>query len=282
MKPITSLHVSQNHVRVLSLSSQNNRLSVHGCQTVPLTQTPSSPDPSELHLEQYITHTTGTAVITLGGGHFHMQRVPLEVASEADRKAQIEWEASQVLIDSIDHYTINFMPAGRVAFWTAIRTEITQIYAALLTDLGIETVHFLPEPIALHCLCAKTHAANNQGAIWLGHNWGSFVAQNNQALTIAETVHFQQPPNNESRILSQIKQWIQGDLNTERRRPAFEQVLLCGENDALTRLSEPLSDIKMPQIIPFDMQNTLQHTSPGDLPSQDYALALGAALMEMG
>ena len=274
---ITSLHVSHHLVRVLSLSLEENGLTVDGNQTIAISDPISPPNPNQLDLAQYLTHTHGTAIIALGSGQFHMQRVPLEVASEADRKAQINWEASQALIDPIDHYTITFEPAGRVAFWTAIRKEITQTFTDFFSDLEFDNVHFLSEPMALHGLCKQAKTNSNQGAIWLGHNWGSFVAQNNQALTTAETVHLQHLPNNQSRILSQIKQWIQGDLSSERRRPTFENILLCGESDAITALSEPLSAIKMPHMTPIDISNIIQNTTNHDL-TQDFALALGAAL----
>ncbi|MFT5367165.1 MAG: hypothetical protein ACI8V2_002123 [Candidatus Latescibacterota bacterium] len=282
MKQITSLHLSNSQLRVLVISTKPEGLSLDVCKSFALPSQP--PDLNELELSKHIPKTSSTVVITLGGGLFHIQRVPLEVASESDRKAQINWEASQVLIDSIDHYAIDFHPAGRIAFWTAIRKEITQTYTEYFTDLGFDTVTFMPEPLALYALCKHKQTHNNQGAIWLGKEWGSFVAQTNNALTTAETVFLHNQPHNESRNVAQIKQWIQGDLSAERRRPVFDHVLLCGETEPITSLSKPISEFKAPNIVPFRISDHLLQPptdAPIDPESPTFALALGAALSQV-
>jgi len=283
MKQVTSLHLSHNHLRLLSLTSQRNSWSCDACHIVSIPNGSDLPNLNPLDIASFIPKASGSLVITLGGGFFHIQRVPLEVASESDRIAQIHWEASQVLIDPIEHYVVDFLPAGRVAFWTAIRKEITTNYSAFFSDLGFDTITFVPEPLALLGLCKNNKTHQNHGAIWLGQKWGSFVAQNNQVLTTIETVHLHNKAHNDPHNLSQIKHWIQGDLNAERRRPTFDHILLCGETQPLTTLLESLSEFKTPRIIPFNLSDHLPNIpTEGDTTQEahTFALALGAAMVQ--
>lgn len=283
MKQLTSLHLSSDHLRVLSLTPQRNNWSCDACHSVSISNGACPTNLNQLDTASLFPNPSGSLVITLGGGQFHIQRVPLEVASESDRIAQIHWEASQVLIDPIEQYVIDFLPSGRIAFWTAIRKEITSNYRDYFLNLGFETITFVPEPLALLGLCKFTKLPQNHGAIWLGNTWGSFVAQNNQTLTTIETVHLNNITHNDPRNLSQIRHWIQGDLNAERRRPTFDQVLLCGETDPIDTLSESLSEFKTPQIVPFNLFNHLQNVPlEGDAKQEahTFALALGAAMVQ--
>jgi hypothetical protein len=282
MTQITSLHLSDSHLRVLVLSKEPEGLVMNVCKSFALPD--PSPDLKKLEIEKHIPQTSKTLVVTLGGGLFHIQRVPLEVASEADRQAQIDWEASQVLIESIDHYIINFHPSGRIAFWTAIRKEITQAYSDYFTDLGFDTITFMPEPLALYALSKCNHAATSHGAIWLGNNWGSFVAATNNTLTTAETVNIQHRLHSESRNLTQIRHWIQGDLSSERRRPIFDHVLFCGEAEPLAALSRFASEFKSPHIVPFQISDHPIQIPPdvrGNQELHPFALALGAAFSQV-
>jgi hypothetical protein len=283
MKQLTSLHLSNDHLRILKLSSLRNSWSFDGCHIVNIPNVSHLPNLDQLDMTAYLPNASGSLVITLGGGLFHIQRVPLEVASETDRIAQIHWEASQVLIDPIEHYVIDFLPSGRVAFWTAIRKEITETYSEYFLNLGFDTISFVPEPLALLGLCKYNSTHQNHGAIWLGQKWGSFVAQNNEVLTTIETVHLYNKAHNDPRILSQIKHWIQGDLNAERRRPTFDHVLLCGETHPIATLSESLSEFKTPRIVPFNLSDHLQNVAiEGDAKQEahTFALALGAAMVQ--
>jgi hypothetical protein len=283
MKQFTSLHLSNDHVRLLSLTRQRNSWSCDAGHIVSMSNDACPPNLNQIDIPSLLPKTSGSLVITLGGGFFHIQKVPLEVASESDRIAQIYWEASQVLIDPPEHYVVDFLPAGRVAFWTAIRKEITENYSQHFLELGFETITFVPEPLALLGLCKNTKTHQNHGAIWLGQTWGSFVAQNNQTLTTIETVYLNNKAHNDPRNLSQIKHWIQGDLNTERRRPTFEQVLLCGETQPLATLSESLSEFKTPRIVSFQLSDYLKSISIDEEINQEadtFALALGAAMVQ--
>ena len=283
MKQLTSLHLSNDHLRLLSLTTHRNNWSCDVCQAVFISNNSSLPNLNLLDIASLLPNPSGTLVVTLGGGQFHIQRVPLEVASESDRIAQIHWEASQVLIDPIEQYVIDFLPAGRVAFWTAIRKEITSTYSDYFQNLGFDTITFVPEPLALLGLCKSTKSNQNYGAIWLGNTWGSFVAQNNQNLTTMETVHLNNKPHNDQRNLSQIKHWIQGDLNAERRRPTFDQILLCGETQPVETLSASLSEFKTPRIVFFDLSHFLKSIPLDGDANQEahtFALALGAAMFQ--
>lgn len=281
MTQITSLHLTHSDLRVLLLSTDPNNLSIDFCKTLPIDEYAQLPDITQLDLETHVPNLTKTVVVTLGGGLFHIQKVPLEVASEPDRRAQIMWEAEQVLIDKTDQFVIDFLPTGRVAFWTAIRTEITEKYTQTLTQLGYESVYFVPEPLALFALSKATHNEQNQGAIWVGADWGSFVTQTDKSLTTAQTVSFQNKGHNKGHILTQIKHWVQGDLNNERRRPSCDHILLCGEQDELSPLQSYLSEIRTPRIVTFDATSLPIETHDAQLDAEtfpSFALSLGAAL----
>lgn len=281
MKHIISLHLSDNHLRILSLLTTPSSQSVESCSAINISSQSFPPDMRQIEIpNEILTAQNSPLVITLGGGFFHLQRVPLEVASESDRKAQITWEASQVLIDPIDSFDIDFLPAGRVAFWTAIRKDITQTYIDYFSDLGFSDIKFVTEPFALYALNKSIQNNKSQGAIWLGAKWGSFIAQSPNALTTAETIDLQGKPHNGLQNLPQIKQWIQGDLNTERRRPTFDNILLCGEQSAVEALTENLTDANPPHLMPFDWSQHMSHiTNASDISTpNEFALALGAAI----
>ena len=98
-----------------------------------------------------------------------------------------------------------------------------------------------------------------------------------------ETVHLHHKAPNDPRNLSQIKHWIQGDLNVERRRPTFDQVLLCGETQPIETVSESLSEFKTPRIISFNLFDHLPNIPLEDDAKHDahtFALALGAAMVQ--
>jgi hypothetical protein len=281
MNQITSVHIADGHMHMLTLSSEQGAITVDGCHAVVYPRAHKPLDLALLPIAPYLTHSSGSLVVTLGGGLFHIQRVPLELASESDRIAQIKWEASQVLIESIDRYVIDFLPAGRVAFWTAIPQEVATGYTAYFSELGFDPIVIMPEPMALYALGKHDPVGRNRGAIWVGHEWSSFVAIANDALTVAETVNLRREPHQTSGTVSQIKKWIQGDLGMERRRPAFDQILLCGEANSMTVMASLLADFKTPRIVPFDFSTYLPDIQTPDSTeggSAQFALALGAAL----
>jgi len=281
MTQITSLHLTHHNLRVLLLGINNNSLSIDYYKTLTLNDNNPLPDIDTLNLAANVPNVTETVIVTLGGGFFHIQKVPLEVASEADRKTQILWEAEQVLIGGTDQYVIDFLPTGRIAFWTAIRTEIIEKYTHTLTELGYKSVHFIPEPLALYALSKASNKTQNQGAIWVGPNWGSFVTQTNQSLTTAQTISFQNKGHNSGHTLNQIKHWVQGDLNNERRRPSCDHILLCGEHNELSALLTPLREIRTPRIVTFDATNLPIETSTAQVEAETFpslALSLGAAI----
>ncbi|MBT4139388.1 MAG: hypothetical protein HOE48_15820 [Candidatus Latescibacteria bacterium] len=281
MKKITSLHLSDNHLRILGLVTSSTEQSVECCHAIDLPGEIFPPNLAEV--ENCIPAPSGHVIMTLGGEFFHIQRVPLEVASESDRKSQINWEASQVLIDPVEDYSIDFTPAGRVAFWTAIRKDVTHMYTEFFLDLGFDAITFVVEPIALYGLNKHVQTLKRQGAIWLGDKWGSFIGHSHNGLTTAETIDLSNPSHNEPKNLAQIRQWIQGDLGTERRRPAFDDILLCGEPSALVDLSANLTDSKVPHIIPFDWETHVPNIKPttDDIVNPNsFALALGAAMIQ--
>lgn len=286
MTDLTSLHIAETHIRLIGFAQKGGRWIIQQCDDWAI----DSPidvlnlDPSDLASK--LPDQRDTLVITLSGGLFHIQRVPLEVAAEPDRQLQIHWEASQVLIDDIDNYIIDFQPAGRIAFWTAIRATVTQSLTAYFSELGYEHVHFKTEPLALYELSHKVSKAA-QGALWVGNSWWSFIAHSNQHLNTAETISLHNTSANDARNLAQLKHWVTGDLTPERRKQSLDKILLCGETNSIGNLSQALSAFKGTNVQtaqPFELADftflpTCQTPTPEE--AQSFTLALGAALSEL-
>ncbi len=204
-----------------------------------------------------IDEDLGVVVTCLNGGLYHIQKVPLEVASAEDQRDQIDWEASQALISPRVDYIVDFYPAGRVAFWVALRREVVDLCTDIYASAGISVSLFQVEPIALFYACqmAGVWTGDPRAAILIGNPWLSFIAAKNTTLTAAETVSVDcrlpdepfEKNGRGPRVLEQqgrfeiTRQWIYGDLSPDLRRPIYEEVFFCGEQEQtlpLVRLFE--------------------------------------------
>jgi len=232
----------------------------------------------------------GCLIPSLGGGFYQLKNVPLEVASNEDRRDQIMWEASQALISKPDEYIIDYCPAGRSAFWIAIRREIRDLLAGLFETAGHPLNGLVITPMALYQACelANLWTSERNAAILLSEpTWLSFVAGNISALSAAETARI--PQHGEGQIqdsaaerLEVAKRWIFGD----RRRTVYRKIFFCGEPGQIrdvTRILETPSSPVMKPLEPFAGCDTdgLQANQQALL-SRQSAFAIAAGLAYQG
>ncbi len=202
----------------------------------------------------------GRMAISLGGGIFQIQKVPLEVASQEDRQDQITWEASQALISSPREYEIDFHPAGRVAFWVAVRKEVINLCRDLYATAGFSPEGFYVEPLALYRTCefANLWTPGSNAAVFLGHPWISFIAAEDTNLVTAETVQLNDGLASQNRtddepdqeICDHVRHWIFGDASP--RRSVYQNVLLCGSTDRINYLVRRLSNVRSSRLLPVE------------------------------
>lgn len=214
-----------------------------------------------------LTIDLGRVTVSLEGGFFQIQKVPLEVASEEDRKRQIIWEVSQALISPPEEFHIDFYPAGRAAFWVAIRQKVIDIFTDLYTTAGISPEGFTVEPIALFHACEMVQLWTKKpnAAILLGYPWLSFVAVEDDLLMTAETVCLLPAPAgkettkenelkfNLHRVSERVHRWIYGDLVSNHRGTTFQQVYFCGNNQNTFNLIRTLQHSRSPELIPLQL-----------------------------
>ncbi len=207
----------------------------------------------------------GSVVPALGGGLFQIQKIPLEVASEEDRRDQIIWEVSQALISPPGDYLIDFYPAGRAAFWVAVRRDVLDLCTDLYTEAGISPKSLEVEPMALFYACemAGLWKPGRNAAILFEYPWLSFVAAEDGLLVAAEIVCVNGPSSPapaalEDGDLSDLedsievaRRWIYGDRTLDRRRTAYNRVFFSGDGDRARHLIRQLRAPASPQLVPF-------------------------------
>ena len=215
--------------------------------------------------------------IALTGGLYHIQKVPLEVAGKEDRDDQIEWEAAQALISPSQDRIIDFIPAGRVAFWTAMHKRVIDAHETLCHAITDVSLSFTVEPLALFYAGHPTDAwqPGRQAAIHLAKPWSSLVSVEDGLLTAAETVRAADHSGTQSH---QIRQWISGDLTGSR--PPYSEVFLSGEANDI-----PLDDISHTTDITFsaypgfqNIDTTQLANPPGNECASKFTIAIGAAI----
>lgn len=156
MNTATGIHISGDSLRVVCVEKSDDAYYLRGL----LTQRVSAswafdtevPEPFVNALRAALDRLPaplGPLSFALSDGLYHIQKVPLEVASKKDRREQIAWEAAQTLISPLDEFEIDFMPAGRAAFWTAVRKGVISAHEALGHALGNPRVHLIAAPLAL-------------------------------------------------------------------------------------------------------------------------------------
>ena len=156
MNTATGIHILGDSLRVVCIEKSDDAYRLKGLSARRVSASwafnTEVPEPfvKALHAAlDRLPEPLGPLAFALSAGLYHIQKVPLEVASEEDRREHMLWEASQALISPIDNFEIDFMPAGRVAFWTAIRKDIIHAHATLGRALGQPRIHLIAAPLAL-------------------------------------------------------------------------------------------------------------------------------------
>lgn len=217
---------------------------------------------------------SGELHVALGGGFYHLQKVPLEVASQEDRRDQIAWEASQTLIGPASDYLVDYHPAGRSAFWVAVHREAFDLCSDLFARLGVAVDSFEVEPMGLFYACRLTQrwADGRNAAVLLGSVWLSFVSTDGGLLTGAETAYVDgqsvsaaagpsdpDPDLAREEAFETVRRWIYGDRAPDRRQTAYSQVFFSGEQkqtlNLIRRLQSPASP-ELAALQPFAACNT--------------------------
>ena len=269
----TGIHILGNILRVLTLEKGTPKNGLIAIDEVRLpaafTSEGLAADPEGRNrCSEHLKHALGTrdtdpgsVVASLGGGFYQIQKVPLEVAAEEDRKEQMVWEAAQALISPVQEYRIAFYPAGRVAFWVAIRHTVIDIHTELYASAGLEPEIFLVDPMALFCACEMTGlwATGQNAAILLGDPWATFVAADDGILTAAETVRTSDAMSlsqgvarlGSSILQERVRHWVFGDLAPDRRRTTYKTVYLSGNQTCLRQVFGSLAAAASPQLTPL-------------------------------
>lgn len=243
----------------------------------------------------------GAVVLSLGGGFFHLQKSPMELASPEDRQEHISWEAAQTLVDPIDRYVVDYIAVGRAAFWNAVRKEFSEFISELFSSLLVREHRLEAEPIGLYyaCLMAKGRAGSG-AAVMGGHPWLYFVATESGNLVSAEAACLENTkpeiglPAETSRKTgiaektdAILRRWLNGRRHLNRNSAEFDHVLLCGEDHRIAGLSQRIEMADGPRfetLLPFSncTTETLPERQRQFLVNQSsFSIAGGLAYMKL-
>lgn len=279
MSTATGIHISGNTLRVVHLEKLDNAYYLRGLINQRVSEAfdfDPEKEVSKSFVEELgqalesLPKPIGTLSFCLSGGLYHIQKIPLEVAGEEDRREQIFWEASQALISPVDNSVIDFIAVGRVAFWTAVRNGVIDAHETLCSALGETHLHLSVAPLALFCagLPARVWEAGRKMAIHSDPDGSCYVAVENGILIGVETT----VPNSSS-----LQRWF--SLASSSHRPC-KRVYLSGDIPAI----DPPASLSLEEYPIFLGIDTAQ------LPKRDreelgqasrFALALGAGLHKL-
>ena len=279
MSTATGIHISGNTLRVVYLEKLDNAYYLRGLINQRVSEAfdfDPEKEVSKSFVEELrqalesLPKPIGTLSFCLSGGLYHIQKIPLEVAGEEDRREQIFWEASQALISPVDNSVIDFIAVGRVAFWTAVRNGVIDACETLCSALGETHLHLSVAPLSLFCagLPARVWEAGRKMAIHSDPDGSFYVSVENGILIGVETA----VPNSSS-----LQRWF--SLASSSHRPC-KRVYLSGDIPVL----DPPTDLSLEEYPIFLGIDTAQ------LPKRDreklgqasrFALALGAGLHKL-
>ena len=279
MSTATGIHISGNTLRVVHLEKLDNAYYLRSLINQRVSEAfdfDPEKEVSKSFVEELgqalesLPKPIGTLSFCLSGGLYHIQKIPLEVAGEEDRREQIFWEASQALISPVDNSVIDFIAVGRVAFWTAVRNGVIDAHETLCSALGETHLHLSVAPLALFCagLPARVWEAGRKMAIHSDPDGSCYVAVENGILIGVETT----VPNSSS-----LQRWF--SLASSSHRPC-KRVYLSGDIPAI----DPPASLSLEEYPIFLGIDTAQ------LPKRDreelgqasrFALALGAGLHKL-
>ncbi|MCE2439329.1 MAG: hypothetical protein J4F39_07885 [Candidatus Latescibacteria bacterium] len=253
------------------------------------------------HAFAQVQEVPGAVVISLGGGFFHVQKTPLELASSDDRQEHIMWEAAQTLVDPIDRYVVDYLAVGRTAFWIAIPREVVEFCSELLSSLRVREYRIEADPIGLFyaSLLAKGRAGSSAAVMGV-HPWLYFVATQSGNLVSAEAVCVKNtrevnglPPEslrNSTNVEGTdliIRRWLNRRRQSNRNRSEFDRILLCGEEHQIATLSQRIETAggqRLESLLPFSncTTETLQESQRHFLVNQSaFSITAGLAYMNL-
>jgi hypothetical protein len=210
----------------------------------------------------------GGVALSVGGNFSVIKRVPLEVASDEERREQIAWEASQHLIDPASDYCIDYHAFGRTAFLIAVRRQVADACRGVCerAGLGLKGVEVDPLSLFYACRMASGDAPGEGGrgasAVYVGGRWASCISTWGGDLTAVEVVRLDRggwrlrAGSEEERMEAKeaavraLGRRIAGGLVPERRNGGTareRRVLLSGDRQAVEEVGrwwtgmEPLS-----------------------------------------
>ena len=280
MSTATGIHISGNTLRVVHLEKLDNAYYLRGLINQRVSEAfdfDPEKEVSKSFVEELrqalesLPKPIGTLSFCLSGGLYHIQKIPLEVAGEEDRRGQIFWEASQALISPVDNSVIDFIAVGRLAFWTAVRNGVIDAYETLCSALGETHLHLSVAPLALFCagLPARLwEEAGRQMAIHCDPSGAFYISVENGILIGVETA---------GPGTSRLQRWF--SLASTSHRPC-KRVYLSGDIPAI----DPPTDLSLAEHPIFRGIDTAQ------LPERDrsklgqasrFALAFGAGLHKL-
>ena len=137
----------------------------------------------------------GAVALSVGSNFSVIKRVPLEVASEEERREQIAWEAGQHLIDPVSDYSIDYHAFGRTAFLIAIRRQTVDACRSVCerAGLGLKCVEVDPLSLFYACRMASGEASGEEtrqgvSVVHIGGRWASCISAWGTDLTAVELV----------------------------------------------------------------------------------------------
>ena len=279
MSVATGIHISGNTLRVAYLEKLNNAYYLKSLinQRVsaafnfdPKKEVPKSFIEELGQVLENLPKPRGTLSFCLSGGLYHIQKVPLEVVGKEDRREQILWEASQALISPVDTSVIDFIPAGRVAFWIAVRKGVIEAHEILCRALGETRMHLTVAPLALFYagLLTRVWEPGRQMAVHSDPSGSFYISVENGILVGVETT---------GQGTSYLQRWL--SLASSPRRPC-KRVYLSGD----IRDIDPPDDLNLAEYPTFRGINTAQLSNQDRAElrhASGFALALGTVLHKL-
>jgi hypothetical protein len=244
---------------------------------------------------------TGPVLTSLPGGWYQIQKVPLEVASEADRRSQMIWEAAQGFAATSAELDIHYVPARRSAFWVACRRSLRLSLAAFFADSGLDDVALVAEPIALINACSLSGVWDNghTAAVLFSLPWLCIVSALDGKLLSAESIRTDVPEGYGSLTaddktelqkadrpgpiaIEVLRRWLVGDPAPTRRRTPYGRLTVCGDRcctDELVRPGYPRQEAAADLLMPFASctVDTVPATVDLNDGQTDFAIAAGLA-----
>jgi hypothetical protein len=279
MSTATGIHISGNTLRVVHLEKLDNTYYLRGLINQRVSEAfdfDPEKEVSKSFVEELgqalesLPKPIGTLSFCLSGGLYHIQKIPLEVAGEEDRREQIFWEASQALISPIDNSVIDFIAVGRAAFWTAVRNGVIDAHEALCSALGKTHLHLSVAPLSLFCagIPARIWETGRKMAIHSDPYESFYVSVENGILIGVDTAI----PDSSS-----LNRWF--SLASSRHRPC-QRVYLSGD---IPRIDPPadLSLAEYPIFLGIDTAQLPKRDREKLGQASQFALALGAGIHKL-